>query len=279
MATPEERKSALHANRLARPGSLPPTPSATNARLQPHDRRSALQSSRLRAFALATALALAPSPSNQTPQQDETSQTDTPSKEESAQQAQAEQSQRLAGIQAGVNAQAQRAQAQNQKTEQADEQTQQQREEVKKVAKATMRRGVMYVINLLASALDLGTSGIAFIVTFFLHLFTLGWLNLEMIYGKYFAKGKSKFVDPISWDPIPMAIDKEALILQGFVVAADIALGVAILVLSFGGFCLVHDFVKVTSSITEAALIGSSLARGESGGLCLSGIITSAFGL
>lgn len=199
--------------------------------------------------------------------------------EDTAQQAQAQQAQRLAGIQAGMNAQKGQQQAQNQKTEQADEQTRQQREELKTVAKATMRRGAIYVLNLLAAAIDLGSSGISFIVDIFLYILTLGWLNLEMIYGKYFAKGKSKFVGPISWDPIPMAIDKDAILLQGFVVAADLALGVAILVLSFGGFCLVHDFVKVTSSITEAALIGASLAQGQSGGLCLSGIIGSAFGL
>lgn len=279
MATPEERKTTLHANRLARPVSPTPTSSPTKINSQPHDRRSALQSSRIRAFAHAATLALAPSPSNQTPQQDETSQMGASSEEENAQQAQAQQAQRLAGIQAGISAQTQRQQAQSQQNQQVDEETRQQQEEKKKVAKATMRRGAIYVIDLLASALDISSSGVSFFIDIFIYMFTLGWLNLEMIYGKYFAKGKSRYVGAISWDPIPMAIDKEAIILQGFVVAADLALGVAILVLSFGGFCLIHDYVKVTRSITEAAQIGTALAQGESGGLCLSGIITSAFGL
>lgn len=199
--------------------------------------------------------------------------------EDSAQQAQAQQAQRLAGIQAGISAQTRQQQAQSQQNQQVDEETRQQREELKKVAKATMRRGAIYVTDLLAAAFDIGSSGISFIIDIFFYMFTLGWLNLEMIYGKYFAKGKSRYVGPISWDPIPMVVDKEALILQGFVVAADLALGVAILVLSFGGFCLIHDFVKVTGSVTGAVQIGAALARGESGGLCLSGIITSAFGL
>lgn len=134
-----------------------------------------------------------------------------------------------------------------------------------------MRRGAIYVISALSAPL--------LIVDIIIWLFTLGWLNLEMIYGTYFAKGKSRYIEPLSWDPIPMPIDKKAIILSGFIVAADLALGVAILIISFGGFCLVHDFVKVTGSITGAAQIGASLAQGGSGGLCLGGIISSAFGL
>lgn len=278
MATPEERKTTLHANRLARSVSRTPSPSPTNPSTQPHDRRSALQSSRLRAFALATALALAPSTPNQTPQPDEATQSDASSQVDSIQQAQAQQAQRLAGIQAAVNAQTQQ-QAKNMQTEQDDKATEQQRKEIKRMAKSTLRRGSIYVIDLLASALDLSSSGISFIMDIFIYMLTLGWLNLEMFYGRHFAKGKSKFVSPISWDPIPMPVDKEAIILQGFIVTADIALGLAILVLSFGSFCIIHDYVKVMGSITEAALIGASLAQGASGGLCLGGIISSTFGL
>lgn len=278
MTTPEEQKATLHANRLARPVSPTPSPSPANASTQPHDRRSALQSSRFRAFSIATALPLTPSPSNQTSQQEETLQSDDSQEEETVQQTQAQQSQHLAGIQAGINAQTQQ-QAQNQKTKQPDEETQQQQEEVKKVAKAAMHRGLMFIINGLSSALAVGSAGIGFIITCLFQLFSLGILNLQMIYGKYFAKGKSRWIASLSWDPLPMPIDKDAIILSGFVVAADIALGVAFLVLFFGGFCIIHDFAKVTSSVTEAGLIGASLAQGKSGGLCLGGIITSAFGL
>lgn len=199
--------------------------------------------------------------------------------EDSAQQAQAQQAQRLAWIQAGVNAQTRQQQAQSQQTQQSEEKTRQQREEIKKVAKAAVRRGAIFVTNSIASAFDLGSSGISFLINIFIYMFTLGWLNLEMIYGRYFMKGKSKYVGPLSWDPIPMPVDKNAIILAGFVVAADIALGIAALVLTFSGFCILHDMVKVTSSVTQAVSIGASIAQGEAGGLCLGGIITSAFGL
>lgn len=76
-----------------------------------------------------------------------------------------------------------------------------------------------------------------------------------------------------------MPIDKDALILCGFVVAADITLVLAFAILMFGGFCIVNDLVIVTGSITEAAQIGAGLAQGESGGLCLGGIMESVFGL
>lgn len=198
--------------------------------------------------------------------------------EDSAQQAQAQQAQRLAGIQAAVSAQTQQ-QAQSQQTQQADEKTRQQREALKQTAKATMRRGAIFVTNSIAAAFDLGSSGISFIINIVIYMFTLGWLNLEMIYGRYFMKGKSKYVGPISWAPIPMPVDKNAIILSGFVVAADIALGIAALMLTFGGFCILHDMVKVTSSVAQAVSIGASIAQGEAGGLCLGGILTSAFGL
>jgi len=279
MATPEERKATLHANRLARPASSPPVTSDKPRSSKPHDRQSALQSSRFKALTLATALTLAQSSATSATQQDDAPQSEDSSQNEEEQQMQIEQAQRLAGIQAAIIAQTAQQLAQSQRNEQSEQETQKQREEVKKVAKATFRRGAIYVTDLLAAAFDLGSSGISFIVDIFIYLFTLGWLNLEMIYGKHFTKGKSRYVGPISWDPIPMPIDKEAVILQGFIVAADLALGLALLIFAFGGFCLIHDFVKITGSVTEAAQIGAAIAQGQSGGLCLGGIIASAFGL
>lgn len=137
----------------------------------------------------------------------------------------------------------------------------------------------IFVYNILAWALDMASIGISFIINVLFYIFSFGWLNTEMIYGTYFTKGKSRYVAPLSWDPIPMPVDKNAIILAGFVVAADIALGIAALMLTFGGFCILHDMVMVTSSVTQAASIGASLAQGGAAGLCLGGIITSAFGL
>ena len=181
----------------------------------------------------------------------------------------AAQTRSFASMQAGliVQAQQQTHQAQRQQEEQ---QTQQEGIKKKRVAKAVLRRGLMYILS--------AVSAPTILVGIIVWSFTLGWFNLEMIYGKYFSKGKSRFIDPISWDPIPMAIDKEAIILQGFIVAADLALGVALLVLTFGGFCFIHDYVKILD-ITQVMNIGAALARGENGGLCLSGIIASTFGM
>ncbi|GEM_PF-6606482 len=149
-----------------------------------------------------------------------------------------------------------------------------QREEVKKKAKAAFRRGLMVVLNVLVGALNISSAGVAFLIDGFIHLFSLGWLNLEMIYGTYFAKGKSRFISPLSWDPIPMPIDKKGILLVGFVVTADIALALAFLVMSFTGYCLIHDFVIFTASPIQT---GTALAQGG-GELCLGGIISATFG-
>jgi len=152
--------------------------------------------------------------------------------------------------------------------------------EFKKNAKAAFRRGLISVVNFVAAALDLSSVGITFIIDVCIYIFTLGWLNLEMIYGRWFVKGKSRYISPLSWDPIPMPVDKNAVILSVVVVAADLALGVAIVGLGIGGTCLLHDVVKVTSTTTmEAVAIGSSIAQGASSGLCLGGIIASMLSL
>lgn len=152
--------------------------------------------------------------------------------------------------------------------------------DLKKKATAGFKRGVLYIVSLLAAAFDLGSSGVSFIIDIFVYTFTLGWLNLEMIYGGWIMKGKSRYVSPLSWDPIPMPIDKNAVLLSIVVIAADLAFGVAVIGLGVGGACLLHDTVKITTSTsTEAIVIGSSIAQGQSGGLCLGGIIASILSL
>lgn len=146
---------------------------------------------------------------------------------------------------------------------------------LKKKAKAAFTRGAVYIVDLLAAALDMSSSGISFVVDIFVYLFSLGWLNLEMIYGKHFAKGKSRYISPISWDPIPMPVDKDAVFLQSFVIAADIALAIAILMMTFGGFCFLHDYVKFVSSPLQ---VGVALAQGGDG-MCLGAILSTMFGL
>ena len=243
---------------------------------------NALQASRASALAsnrFQQGLTNTPPPVNPNGNISRTIDDDTASRLGMEQDQQPEQSRIASMLQRSIMQRTAKQQAQQQQEQQVSEETKKERDKLKQTAKSAVRRGAIYVIDLLAGALDISSSGISFIVDIILYLFTLGWLNLEMIYGKYFAKGKSRYVGPLSWDPIPMPVDKDALILSGFVVAADITLALAFLILTFGGFCFIHDVVKVTGSITEAAQIGAALAQGQSGGLCLGGILSSAFGL
>jgi hypothetical protein len=170
---------------------------------------------------------------------------------------------------------AQQKQALKQATEEkVNEKT---REEFKKTAKAAVRRGAIFVVDLIAAALDLGSSGIAFLIDIFIYLFTLGWLDLEMVYGRWMRKGKDRFIAPISWAPIPMPLDKDAVILQVALVTANIALCVAMLFLFFGGICIVHD-IGLAASMTKDALLAASAASGGGTGFCMSGIMSSMTG-
>ena len=146
---------------------------------------------------------------------------------------------------------------------------------VRYVFKQAMRRGFIYLINFIAASLDFAFAGISFIITCFVYLFTLGYLNLEMIYGTHIAKGKSKIISPTSWFPIPMPVDPNALILQSFIVTMDIALGVAVVIMGAGGMCIVHDYVKLVS---DPLYFGFAIAT-DGGDLCLGGIMKSVLGL
>lgn len=78
----------------------------------------------------------------------------------------------------------------------------------KKAVKKLIPKIALFIANSLASALELGTAGIAIILTFFIRFITLGWYNVEMIYGGWITKGKHKFIGPLTWDPIPMPFKK-----------------------------------------------------------------------
>lgn len=143
---------------------------------------------------------------------------------------------------------------------------------IKKKTQAAVKRGFVWIINQLALAVAGASAGVALVITAFIHILTLGWLNTEMIYGSYFMKGKSKIVGPLSYEPIPVPFDKKATILIAFVVAADIAFVVAVVVLGSFGACLVHDAVKFASS---PLLTGAAIAQGGTD-LCLGAIIAAA---
>ncbi len=142
---------------------------------------------------------------------------------------------------------------------------------VRYVFKQAMRRGFIFLLDFIAAACDLSSAGISFVIDIFIYAFTLGYLNLEMIYGRWIAKGKSKIISPTSWFPIPMVVDPEAIILQSFIISMDIALGVAVVVMGAGGMCILHDYVTLVS---DPVAVGTALASGNVGDMCLGGIMS-----
>jgi hypothetical protein len=155
---------------------------------------------------------------------------------------------------------------------QKQKETEETQEFVKKEAKAAAKRGAIAVVDLIAAALDISSAGLSFLVDFFIYMFTLGWLNLEMIYGTHIAKKKSKYISPISWAPIPMPVDKDAIILQAFIITADILLLIAVVSLGFFAMCILHDITMVVSQ--TGTVIGSGGSN-----LCLGSAALSMLGI
>lgn len=104
-------------------------------------------------------------------------------------------------------------------------------EAAKQAAKKMVPKAANAGANFLSTALDLGTGGAALLVTIFIHLLSLGWLNVEMVYGTWIKKGKDPVVGKLSWDPIPMPIDKNGLMLQGMVIMADLIVLTAVVIM------------------------------------------------
>ena len=91
-------------------------------------------------------------------------------------------------------------------TPEKDQQTQ---ELAKQAAKKMIPKAAMFIANSISGVLELGTGGLAILVTFFIRFITLGWYNAEMIYGGWITKGKHKLIGPLTWDPIQMPFPKK----------------------------------------------------------------------
>lgn len=150
------------------------------------------------------------------------------------------------------------------------------RKAVKRKLEAAAKRGIIYIVDLLAGCLDLGTAGISTLVDILFYIFTFGWLNLEMFYGTHLRKGKDLLISPLSWDPIPMPVDPDAIILQGLLVAADITLIILIFGISIIGLCAGYDFVQF---YTNPADFVAGLVANGAGEACMGGIIKATMGL
>lgn len=104
---------------------------------------------------------------------------------------------------------------------------------VKKQVKAGIQRIVQFVANLIGDLI--GASIVGVIISALIWILTLGWWNVEMIYGTYIAKGKSKFIGPLSWDPfpipLPVIVFEIAVICLDILVFVFVALLILILLL------------------------------------------------
>ncbi len=157
-----------------------------------------------------------------------------------------------------------------------EKQKQRLRKAVKRKVEAGVKRGIIYVIDLLAGCLDIGTTGISTLVDILFYIFTFGWLNLELIYGRGMRQGKDPFISPLSWDPIPMPVDPQANILAGLLIAADLALIFIIFAIFSVGMCAGFDYYQYLSQ--GPAFILNAIGSGG-GNMCLGGILYSALGI
>ncbi|MBI4599245.1 hypothetical protein HY734_03570 [Candidatus Uhrbacteria bacterium] len=111
--------------------------------------------------------------------------------------------------------------------------------QVRKAAKAAIRRGVQYLFTSIANVLTVGTAGVAIVVTIFIYAFSLLDLNIQMIWGYYITKKKSLFFPPLEWAPLPIPLPD--IVLHALVVFVDIALflglmavGISMFIMLFG---------------------------------------------
>ena len=95
-----------------------------------------------------------------------------------------------------------------------------------RLAKKAATQGTIWVVNLIVSALNIGSGGVALLVDGFVYILTFGWLNLQLFYGTYIAQGKSLFIPPLSTEPFPVGMDRKSadLMLQIAVIALDLLL-------------------------------------------------------
>jgi hypothetical protein len=156
----------------------------------------------------------------------------------------------------------------------AEEEGKKNAEAKQRVAKAALRRGGIAVANSISGALD--ATGLGFLFGFFVHLGSACELLLEMVYGRHIAKGKSKIIPPISWDPLPISkIDPNAIYLQVMIIAATLALVLAAVVIGAGSFCFIYDYVQF-KTLPWQTMTNTASGGGET---CLGGIIPTLFGL
>lgn len=132
-------------------------------------------------------------------------------------------------------------------------------DEVEKELTGGLERGAIYMTELVVDAFDIGTFGATIVLDFMIHFITLGFLNLQMIYGSWIAKGESKLIPPLNWSPLPLNGILPIIILQGVVVFLD--LFVLFVTAIIGGCCL-YILFALNSFFTDPVGFAQDLTAG-----------------
>ena len=136
------------------------------------------------------------------------------------------------------------------------------KQQIKQKTKAVVKRGILYLINLLSGALDLSSGFISTLITGIIYTMTFTIWNLQMFYGSYLSgywmtKKKSKYIDPLDWEPLPIPLSP--IILHIALLAADIAIVIiGVLAIGFAAF-LMGLAVEVILGLT-----GGGISSGDS---------------
>lgn len=113
----------------------------------------------------------------------------------------------------------------------------------KQVAQKTVTRGVRWILEGIMGAIDIGSAGVGIIVTILFQLIDLAWMNVEMVYGSYIAKGKSKFIMPLDWTPLPIPLP--AIWLHILVIFVDVLVVIVFTTMMIAQFLALFILVSV----------------------------------
>ncbi len=149
-------------------------------------------------------------------------------------------------------------------------------EDLQKEVQAGATRGIVYIAEILVDALDIGTVGAAILVDFVVHFFTLGFLNVQMIYGSWIAKGESSIIAPLDWKPLPLNGILPVIILYGVVIFLDLFV---LFITGVIGLSLIFILYALYSFYTDPIGFAQNLLTGSGLFAPLAPVFRTLFGI
>lgn len=135
---------------------------------------------------------------------------------------------------------------------------QQVRRKVQRTVQNALQRGIVVLVNFIAVALDLSTSGVTLIINILNYSMTFAWLNLQMFYGSFWTKGESILVPPLDWDPIKVPLSNVYLYIA--LLFADVLLILAIFLFCFGiTLVIMFAYTVMTDPLTAMQIFGTTI--------------------